>query len=243
MRKILSVALCFSVLCILTAPCLAVDSYYFTSATVDDFYIREPSVAYTVTAPELDARYGLPDETPRNAPGQGDVAFNLPLVGNVGMETGAVFYPDFPVFSSLTTPQYSLTPIEDVRNKDGSIGTLKIPKIGLTVTAYDGDTFEAMKKGIGHIVSSSCWNSNIGLVGHNRGVNDYFGKLKDLKTGDAMTYTTTLGTRIYTVVFAGEIANNDWSYLQYTTDNRLTLITCVADHPEYRYCVQAVEKK
>ena len=221
-----------------TAPCLAVDSYYFTSVAVDDFYIREPSVTYTVIAPELDARYGLPDERPRNAPGgQRDAAFNLPLIGNVGMETGAVFYPDLPVFSSSTAPQYSLTSIEDVRNKDGSIGTLKIPKIGLTVTAYDGDTFEAMKKGVGHIASSSCWNSNIGLVGHNRGVNDYFGKFKDLKTGDEMTYTTTFGTRTYTVIFSGKIANNDWSYLQYTTDNRLTLITCVADQPEYRYCV------
>lgn len=63
------------------------------------------------------------------------------------------------------TPQYPLTTIEQVRQEDGSIGTLKIPSISLNVTAYDGDTFAAMKKGIGHIASTSCWNGNIGLVG------------------------------------------------------------------------------
>ena len=53
------------------------------------------------------------------------------------------------------TPQYPLTTIEQVRQEDGSIGTLKIPAISLNVTAYDGDTFAAMKKGVGHIASTS----------------------------------------------------------------------------------------
>ena len=138
--------------------------------------------------------------------------------------------------------QYPLTTIEQVRNSDGSIGTLKIPEIGLTVTAYDGDTFTAMKKGVGHLASTSCWNGNIGLVGHNRGTNDYFGKLKKLDIGDEMTYTTKLGTRTYVVKSITKIADTDWSKLQYTSDNRLTLITCVEDVPDQRLCVQAVQK-
>ncbi len=84
--------------------------------------------------------------------------------------------------------QYLLTTIEQVRNTDGSIGVLKIPAIGLKVTAYDGDTFAAMKKGVGHLASTSCWNGNIGLVGHNRGRNDYFVKLKRLEIGDGDTF-------------------------------------------------------
>lgn len=138
--------------------------------------------------------------------------------------------------------QYPLTTIEQVRNSDGSIGTLKIPEIGLTVTAYDGDTFTAMKKGVGHLASTSCWNGNIGLVGHNRGTNDYFGKLKKLDIGDEMTYTTKLGTRTYVVKSITKIADTDWSKLQYTSDNRLTLITCVEDVGDQRLCVQAVQK-
>ena len=141
------------------------------------------------------------------------------------------------------TPQYPLTTIEQVRQEDGSIGTLKIPSISLNVTAYDGDTFAAMKKGIGHIASTSCWNGNIGLVGHNRGTSNYFGKLKKLKPGDEMSYTTKLGTRTYAVDSVSKISDTDWSKLQYTSDNRLTLITCVEDVGSQRLCVQAVEKR
>lgn len=135
------------------------------------------------------------------------------------------------------TPQYPLTTIEQVRQEDGSIGTLSIPSIGLKVTAYDGDTFAAMKKGVGHIASTSCWNSNIGLVGHNRGTSDYFGKLKKLKPGDEMSYKTKLGTRTYVVDSVSKISDTDWSKLQYTSDNRLTLITCVEDVGSQRLCV------
>ena len=138
--------------------------------------------------------------------------------------------------------QYPLTTIEQVRNSDGSIGVLRIPTINLTVTAFDGDTFTAMKKGVGHLPSTSCWNGNIGLVGHNRGTNDYFGDLKNLKIGDEMTYTTNLGTRTYVVKSITKISDTDWSRLQYTSDNRLTLITCVEDVPNKRLCIQAVEK-
>lgn len=138
--------------------------------------------------------------------------------------------------------QYPLTTIEQVRNSDGSIGVLRIPTINLTVTAFDGDTFTAMKKGVGHLPSTSCWNGNIGLVGHNRGTNDYFGDLKNLEIGDEMTYTTNLGTRTYIVKSITKISDTDWSRLQYTSDNRLTLITCVEDVPDKRLCIQAVEK-
>lgn len=159
--------------------------------------------------------------------------------GNTSSKIPEYTYTDF----DGETPQYPLTTIEQVRQEDGSIGTLKIPSISLNVTAYDGDTFAAMKKGIGHIASTSCWNGNIGLVGHNRGTSDYFGKLKKLKPGDEMSYTTKLGTRTYVVDSVSKISDTDWSKLQYTSDNRLTLITCVENVGTQRLCVQAVEKR
>lgn len=149
----------------------------------------------------------------------------------------------YPSDQNVEKPQYPITTIQEVRNSNGSIGTLKIPKIGLTVTAYDGDTFAAMKKGIGHISSTSAWNSNIGLVGHNRGTSDYFGKLKKLAAGDEMTYSTKLGTRTYVVESVTRISETDWSKLQYTSDNRLTLLTCVEDVPSQRLCISAIEKR
>ena len=73
-------------------------------------------------------------------------------------------YPNFS-YDDEKTNSYQLTPIEQVRKSDGSIGTLSISKIGLNITVYDGDTFAAMLKGAGHIASTSAWNGNIGVVG------------------------------------------------------------------------------
>ena len=166
------------------------------------------------------------------------------LPNNDWFESPGSNMPSYPNYgNSNEAMQYPLTPIEEVRNSNGSIGTLSIPKIGVNVTAYDGDTYAAMKKGIGHISSTSSWSSNIGLIGHNRGPNDYFGKLKNLKPGDEMSYSTKLGTRAYVVQEVTRISETDWSRLQYTSDNRLTLLTCVEDVPSQRLVVVAVEKR
>lgn len=160
---------------------------------------------------------------------------NLPS----GNTSNAVYYAN----NEEQKLQYPLTTIEQVRKSDGSIGTLKIPSVKLTVTAYDGDTYVAMKKGIGHISSTSTWNGNAGFVGHNRGSSGYFQKLKNVSEGDEITYTTILGTRNYIVQSVSRISETDWTKLEYTNDNRLTLITCVEDVPNQRLCVQAVEKR
>ena len=67
------------------------------------------------------------------------------------------------------------------------------------------------------------------------------GDIKDMEKGDLITYTTVYGTRTYAVVSVEIIASNDWSNLQATSDNRITLTTCLANHPEKRVCVQAVQ--
>ena len=62
------------------------------------------------------------------------------------------------------------------------------------------------------------------------------------KLGDAVTYTTSAGTRTYAVTTVAKIGSDDWSYLGATTDNRITLITCVAGDASQRWVVQAVQK-
>ena len=39
------------------------------------------------------------------------------------------------------------------------------------------------------------------------------------------------------------IQETDWSFLEPTKENRITLITCVKEMPEFRRCVQAIEVK
>ena len=89
------------------------------------------------------------------------------------------------------------------------------------------------------------WGNNITRAGEELHISQpsISNAIKDLEQGDTITYTTIYGTRTYQVTTVKIISNTDWSYLQSTADNRITLTTCLADHPESRVLVQAVEKK
>ncbi len=129
----------------------------------------------------------------------------------------------------------------DLYYSNGSLGTLKIPAIGLTVKVYQGTDSAALKKGAGHFTNTSIWDGNVCFAGHNRGVNNHFGQIHTLEAGDTITLTTALGTRTYAVTSVEKVSVNDSSGTAPTTDNRVTLYTCVMNQPEYRWKVTAVE--
>ena len=64
-----------------------------------------------------------------------------------------------------------------------------------------------------------------------------------LPNGDTITYTSFLGTKEYEVNNVQEISETDWTLLEDTEENYLTLITCVKGKPSLRLAVQAIEKK
>ena len=147
--------------------------------------------------------------------------------------------PSVPTTPTVQQPAY--TSVEGMAYKDGSIGTIKIPSLKISMKLWEGETNASMKKGLGHYSSTSAWDGNVGACGHNRGTKYAIGSIKNLERGDTITYTTIYGTRTYAVETVKVISNTDWSYLQATSDNRITLTTCLADHPESRVVVQAVE--
>jgi len=155
--------------------------------------------------------------------------------------TGSTAAPAEPTASPVQQPAY--TSVEGMAYKDGSIGTVKIPSLDINMKVWEGETAASMKKGLGHYSSTSAWDGNVSVCGHNRGTKYAIGSVKDLEQGDTVTYTTVYGTRTYQVTTVQIISNTDWSYLQSTADNRITITTCLADHPESRVVVQAVEKK
>ena len=63
-----------------------------------------------------------------------------------------------------------------------------------------------------------------------------------MKLGDEIIYKTPYGIKTYEIVLSTIIDETDWSYLEETEDNRITLITCVRNRPNKRLCVQAIEK-
>ena len=165
------------------------------------------------------------------------------LVEGTGTGSGNIstIIPSTPQITVPSTPAY--TSVEGMAYKDGSIGTLSIPRLKINVKVWEGETTTSMAKGVAHYSSTSGWAGNVGLCGHNRGAKYNIGTIKDLVAGDTITYTTMYGTRTYQVTMVKTIANNDWSYLQSTADNRITITTCLANHPESRVMVQAVEVK
>lgn len=121
---------------------------------------------------------------------------------------------------------------------------LEIPKINLSANIQEGTSMQVMNKNIGHFVETSKENGNIGLAAHNRGYKvNYFKNLKKLKKGDLVIYTYKGKSKNYIVNSSEIIKDTDWSKLNKSSVDKLTMITCVEDKPNYRLCVQAILKE
>ena len=215
-------------------------SYNYGGRNVVDYQV--PELEYGVRSTTMTGvmeRTTLPGLQQAVATGGGGYGIGggpVTVLTETGGTTTAPTLPAAPVYRQ---PAY--TSVEGMAYKDGSIGRLKIPSLGIDMKVWEGETAESMRKGLGHYSSTSAWDGNVGLCGHNRGTKYAIGSIKDLEQGDTITYTTVYGTRTYAVTTVKIIANTDWSYLQATADSRITITTCLADHPESRVVVQAVE--
>ena len=119
-----------------------------------------------------------------------------------------------------------------------------ISKINLDAPILEGTTGEILRRGVGHFSSTSKWDGNVVLAAHNRGYKyNFFQEIKRLEEGDIIEYQTEQGKRTYQVTRKDEIEETDLSCLENTKENKLTLITCIENMPEYRLCVQAIEIK
>lgn len=144
-------------------------------------------------------------------------------------------------YNAFTLPEKAM-----LDEENGSIGVLSIPALGLSVNVYEAeDEMEAMSRGIAHFKSTSAYDGNVGLSAHNinfDGTDGYFKNLYTLKTGDTVSYKTALGEREYEVSLVKTISETDWSYLSRSTENRLTMVTCISGKPTQRVLVQAIQK-
>ena len=148
---------------------------------------------------------------------------------------------------TVTYHAYTL-PEKAALDETGCIGLLTIPAIELAVNVYEAADKDGMmeimgKQGAAHFFNTSAWDGNCGISAHNGGVPTEisFENLHILNIGDTVGYSSALGERAYTVTEIQEIADDDWSYLSRTNDNRITLITCVSGKPDKRLMVQATE--
>ena len=119
---------------------------------------------------------------------------------------------------------------------------IEIPAISLKAPISETTNMEILNSYIGHFEETSLEKGNIGLAGHNRGYeHNYFENLKSVQIGDKIKYYYKDFQSTYTVDKTEIIENTDWSYLEKTEENKITLITCVENEPNYRRVVQATE--
>lgn len=246
---LLSAALLAAV-CITPASALeytmeAPDDYLFARPTSDStiYEQEDPNVDRSKNTALIPPSFGTPTSylpgsgaalTPNLVPGA--------LDGGLTNSTGSVTYPDTGSGGGTWTGTAFTTVTSDLYYSGGHLGTLKIPAIGLSVKVYQGTDSKTLAKGAGHFKNTSLWDGNCAIAGHNRGVRDDFGDLHTLEPGDTITWTTKLGKRTYEVVSVSKVRETDTSGTAATSDNRLTLYTCVKNQRDYRWMVQAVER-
>ena len=120
---------------------------------------------------------------------------------------------------------------------------IQIDKISLKAPIEEGTTQTIMEDYVGHFEETPKDIGNVCLAAHNRGYkNNYFSRLKELQEGDEIKYTYKDTEKIYIVTKHEIIRNTDWSNLEPTEENTITLITCVENEPEYRRCIQGIEQ-
>lgn len=159
---------------------------------------------------------------------------------------GSVYQPGSSSLTTTTKPTVSDANVftevtDDLYYKGGHLGRLEIPVLDLSVKIYEGTGSSTLAKGVGHFEDTSIWGGNVCLASHNRGANNYFGKIHTLDAGDKITLTTKLGTKTYEVTTVSKVSETDRSGLEETGESCLTLYTCVRNQRDLRYCVRAVE--
>lgn len=155
------------------------------------------------------------------------------------------------VNSTFVLKTSQINPITNYKEKEGIEKVVKnqykengwrifISKINLDAPILEGTDKEILRRGVGHFENTSKWDGNVVLAAHNRGYKyNFFQEIKRLELGDIIEYQTEQGSKKYEVAWKCKIKETDFSRLENTKENKLTLITCLENMPEYRMCIQA----
>lgn len=132
--------------------------------------------------------------------------------------------------------------ISNQPQKENYVWKIIIPKINLEQEINQGTSQEVIAKAIGHFEHTPTLYGNVGLAAHNSGKdNGFFKDLTKLKIGDEIIYMSEYGSKRYQIDLIKQIEETDWTYLENTQSNKITLITCVKNMPNRRLCVQGTE--
>lgn len=125
----------------------------------------------------------------------------------------------------------------------GVLGRLEIPRLGVSATVREGDDARTLRQAVGHIPGTALpgASGNAGLAAHR---DTFFQRLKDIRTRDAITFTSPDGIHHYIVEDILIVEPTNVSVLNDSESATLTLVTCypfnyIGSAPK-RFVVRAV---
>ena len=161
-----------------------------------------------------------------------------------------IFISIFLILNAHKLPVYfqeekDISEVQTTTNED-LLGTITIEKIDLIdAKTSEGTDNKTLSEFIGHFEESGLINGNIAFCSHNRGYpnGSYFARLNELENGDIILYKNITGEHKYIVNEVKEIKDTDVSVVENSAEDKITLITCVADKKNLRLCVTGLLEK
>ena len=105
------------------------------------------------------------------------------------------------------------------------IGSIDIPRLGLSVIVVEGTSAASLRRAAGHIAGTASPGQagNVGIAGHR---DTFFRPLRDIQQNDVITLTTLQGRFHYRVVSTSINDPSDVAVLDPGASDTLTLVTC-----------------
>ena len=107
----------------------------------------------------------------------------------------------------------------------GLIGSLDIPRLGLSAIVVEGTSATSLRRAVGHITGTALPGQpgNVGISGHR---DTFFRPLRNIRRNDIITLTTLFGEYRYRVVSTSIVRPDSVAELDPTRGEILTLVTC-----------------
>lgn len=105
------------------------------------------------------------------------------------------------------------------------IGRLSVPRLHLSAMVREGVDRHTLLLAVGHIPATALPGQpgNVGVAGHR---DSFFRRLKDLRTGDEIQFSTLSGDFKYVVESLIVVEPDNMAVLAPSTQNVLTMVTC-----------------
>jgi sortase A len=108
---------------------------------------------------------------------------------------------------------------------DALIGRVEVRRVGLSAMVVEGTTTTALRRAAGHITGTGMPGvpGNVGIAAHR---DTFFRPLRNIRKNDIVTLTTGAGEYRYRVVSTRVVDPGDFSVLNPSDGEILTLVTC-----------------